>query len=127
MIRVALGIIRDDNGRMLLAKRPEGKYLSGLWEFPGGKVEEGEASRDALVRELREEIGIEVQSFNYLTQVVHDYPDRTVCLDVWLVESFVGEPRGCEGQSIAWVAAHDFDKLAVPEGSRAVFSVLSAS
>jgi 8-oxo-dGTP diphosphatase len=124
MLRVAIGIIRDASGRVLVAKRPDGRYLAGLWEFPGGKLEDGEASRGALVRELHEELGVEVSSLDYLTQVFHEYPDFSVAIDVWLVESYEGVAAGCEGQELAWVTYGELQNLAIPPANSEVLSAL---
>lgn len=108
-LHVAAAVIRSVEGRVLIARRPAHKHQGGLWEFPGGKVEPGETVEQALARELREELGISVQSARPLIQVRHQYADRSVLLDVWDVSRFAGEPHGAEGQPIAWV-----EPLALP-------------
>ncbi len=87
----------------MIARRPAHLHQGGLWEFPGGKLEPGEAVIQALGRELAEELGITVESARPLIRVRHNYPGRAVLLDVWQVEHYRGEARGCEGQPIAWV------------------------
>ena len=82
-LHVAAGVIRGADGHVLIAKRPLDKHQGGLWEFPGGKVEEGETAEAALARELAEELGIAVIAARPLIQVRHDYPDKQVLLDVW--------------------------------------------
>ena len=99
---MAAGVLRDDSGNVLIAQRPTGKHLAGSWEFPGGKLREGESPGEALRRELREEIGVEVLAAESLVRYTHEYPDRVVLLDVWRVTSFRGEPRGLEGQPLRW-------------------------
>jgi len=96
-IHVAAAVIRSTDGLVLIAKRPLDKHQGGLWEFPGGKVEKGEAVEVALARELLEELGIGVTAARPLIQVRHDYPDKHVLLDVWEVTAFSGEspPRAC--------------------------------
>lgn len=101
-IHVVAAVIRDPRGRILLARRTQERDLAGLWEFPGGKVEPGEAPEDALVRELREELGIEATVTASLIRVPMDYPDKRLLLDVREV-AFSGHPRGLEGQALAWV------------------------
>ncbi|PZP22436.1 Nudix family hydrolase [Pseudomonas kuykendallii] len=103
-IHVAAAVIRAADGRVLIARRPDDKHQGGLWEFPGGKVEDGEAVEAALARELAEELGIAVTQARPLIQVRHDYPDKQVLLDVWEVSAFSGEAHGAEGQPLAWVA-----------------------
>jgi len=78
--------------------------MAGRWEFPGGKLRAGEAQHDALIRELDEELGIDVQAARPLIEIHHRYPDRSVVLHVWSVERYAGEARGCEGQALRWLA-----------------------
>jgi 8-oxo-dGTP diphosphatase len=102
VIHVMAGALRDAQGRVLIAQRPPGKHLAGGWEFPGGKLHPGEDRRAGLVRELAEELGVWPTAARPLIQVRHDYPDRRVLLDVWLVTAFEGEPRGLDAQALAW-------------------------
>jgi 8-oxo-dGTP diphosphatase len=101
-VHVAAGVIWNDDGRVLIACRPAGRPLAGRWEFPGGKVATGETALEALSRELREEIGIEVLEAEPLIRYRHAYPGRVVVLDVWRVARFAGEPRALEGQPLRW-------------------------
>lgn len=105
VVRVAAGILIRGT-EVLIAERHGTRHGSGLWEFPGGKPEDGEALGDALRRELREELAIDVESADPFHQVRHEYPERTVELHFFTVTDWRGEPRGAEGQRIAWVA-HD--------------------
>jgi 8-oxo-dGTP diphosphatase len=89
--------------RVLIAERPAGKHMAGRWEFPGGKVATGETEADALVRELREELGVTVTACRPFMRLSHEYDDRIVELSMWLVESFTGEPVGLDGQGLKWV------------------------
>lgn len=113
-VHVAAAVIRGADGQVLIARRPDDKHQGGLWEFPGGKVEEGEAVEAALARELEEELGIRVKTARPLIQVRHDYPDKQVLLDVWQVDAFEGEPHGAEGQPLAWVAPRQLPKYEFP-------------
>ncbi len=90
-------------GRVLIAERPQGKHMAGRWEFPGGKLAGDETEEQALVRELREELGVELLQGRPVVGLRHSYPDRTVQLSLWVVERFRGEPRGLEGQALKWV------------------------
>lgn len=119
-IHVAAAVIRSAEGLILLAKRPEDKHQGGLWEFPGGKVEEGEQVQQALARELEEELGIVPSSCRPLIQVRHDYPDKHVLLDVWEVTAFTGEPHGAEGQALAWVSPRQLDDYDFPEANKPI-------
>lgn len=106
---VAAGILRDTSGRFLITERVCDGPFDGLWEFPGGKIDEGESSSDALRRELAEELGIEVTSSRPFMDLHHEYPDRTVDLEFFLVTAWQGEPTGLEGQQTRWVEAADLD------------------
>lgn len=116
-IHVVAAVIRGADGRVLIARRADTQHQGGLWEFPGGKVEEGEGSSVALARELREELGIEVTASRPLIRVGHDYPDKHVLLDVWQVDGFTGQPHGAEGQPLAWVAPRDLAQYDFPEAN----------
>lgn len=101
-VDVAVAVLIRSDGKALLARRPASKVYSGHWEFPGGKVERGEAIRDALVREIREELGIEVErAYPWITRVF-TYPHATVRLHFHRVYAWRGEPRALEHQAIAW-------------------------
>jgi 8-oxo-dGTP diphosphatase len=93
----------DAQGRVLIAERPPGKHLAGRWEFPGGKIDAGETERQALARELAEELGVVLGSGHALMHLAHDYADRRVEISLWLVERFAGEPAGLDGQLLKWV------------------------
>lgn len=115
---VAAVLMRDD--RVLVAKRPDGSHQGGKWEFPGGKVKVGETVRDALARELDEELGVTVRSAYPLIQVRHAYPDKRVYLDVWRVTAFEGQPSGREGQGVAWVERGRLQALDFPAANQPV-------
>ena len=104
VVSVVGAVIRDGE-RVLMAQRPEGKAQAGLWEFPGGKIEPGETPEEALARECREELALEIESPSVLRSVIHRYPEKTIRL--LLVECSVrpgSVPVPQEGQSVAWVA-----------------------
>jgi 8-oxo-dGTP diphosphatase len=103
IVHVAVGLLQDDQGRVLLAKRHEHVHQGGLWEFPGGKREAHESLSQALRRELLEELAIEVVAHRSLIRVHHQYADRSVLLDVQWVTDWRGQPQGREGQPLAWV------------------------
>jgi 8-oxo-dGTP diphosphatase len=102
-LRVVAAALFDADGRVLIAQRPEGKHMAGWWEFPGGKVAHGESDADALVRELREELGVESRARRVITTMAHEYPDRVVELILWHASLVSGEPRGLDGQQLKWV------------------------
>jgi 8-oxo-dGTP diphosphatase len=122
-IRVAAAVI-EDGGRVLLARRPDGAHQGGLWEFPGGKVEPGEAIGEALRRELAEELGIEVLAHRPLIRVRHAYADREVVLDVHRVNAYRGRPAGLEGQPLAWVDPTELDRYAMPAADRPIVAAV---
>ncbi|HET7809473.1 MAG TPA: 8-oxo-dGTP diphosphatase MutT [Steroidobacteraceae bacterium] len=102
-MRVVAAALLDDAGRVLIAQRPEGKHMAGWWEFPGGKVSDGESDPDALVRELREELGVETRPEAHVMTLTHEYPDRTIDLVLWRASLVRGTPRGLDGQQLKWV------------------------
>jgi 8-oxo-dGTP diphosphatase len=102
-IAVVAGILRDAGGRVLIARRGPGQHGAGFWEFPGGKRAAGETAAAALGRELAEELGISVEAAEPFLALEHDYPDRRVALEFFLVTRFDGEPVAREGQPLRWV------------------------
>jgi len=104
---VAAGILRNEGGQVLITERTEAGPFYGLWEFPGGKIHAGEAATAALKRELLEELGIEVTAVEPFMNLTHEYPDRTVDLEFFVVPAWRGEPTGLEGQSLRWVDVSD--------------------
>ena len=119
-VHVAAAVIRGTDGKILIARRTDAQHQGGLWEFPGGKVEPVETVEDALGRELQEELAIVVSAARPLIKVQHDYPDKQVLLDVWEVSAFTGEPRGVEGQPLAWVSARDLPEYEFPAANQAI-------
>lgn len=124
LIHVAVGIVYNANSEILIAKRPLGKHLGGLWEFPGGKLEANESTLDALRRELHEEINIQLVVANPLTKIHFTYPEKQVLLDVWQISSFIGEAQGNEGQEIRWVSKEQLGHYPFPEANQAIFELL---
>ena len=125
-ISVVAGALFDVDGRVLIAQRPAGKALAGRWEFPGGKLEPGEDPRAGLERELREELGVEVQDAHRLLRYRHDYPGRTVDLDFWNVTGWSGTPHGREGQALKWVRPADLPHEDILEADAPMIEVLLA-
>jgi len=116
ILLVAACALVDADGRVLLTERPPGKALSGLWEFPGGKVEPGETPEDTLIRELREEIGIETKTacLAPLTFASHTYEDFHLLMPLFVCRRFEGAPRGLEGQKLKWVRPRDMRTYPMP-------------
>lgn len=125
-IHVVAGVITDARDRILLARRTEGRDLAGLWEFPGGKVDPGETPEAALVRELREELGIEARVGEAVIAVPQQYPHKRLRLDVRRIESWTGTVKGLDGQALAWVPPHKLASYAMPDADRPVVAALQA-
>ncbi len=111
---MAAGVLANARGEILVARRSDDVHQGGLWEFPGGKVEPGESSPQALARELEEELGIRLESARPLIRVRHDYSDARVLLDVWRVTAWHGSVHGREGQVIRWLNADAMPRLPMP-------------
>ena len=117
-IPVAVGIARDPMGRLLVGQRPACKDYPGKWEFPCGKLESGESVYKALVREFREELGLEITRAEPAFVVRHHYPDRSVELNVWRVIDFFGKATGLEDQVVCWVAPRELAGLDFLDGNQ---------
>jgi 8-oxo-dGTP diphosphatase len=116
LVLVAAVALIDADGRVLLAKRPEGKSLAGLWEFPGGKVETGERPEQALIRELKEELGIDVEQscLAPLTFTSHAYDDFHLLMPLYMCRRWKGMVQSMEGQELKWVFAKDMKNYPMP-------------
>lgn len=125
MIRVVAAVIEDQQGRVLLARRHKQSHQGGLWEFPGGKLEPSETVEEALVREVREELGILVQTHRPMIRIRHQYSDRHLELDFYRVLDWQGEAVGLEGQPLAWVHPEDLSSYPMPEADRPVITALN--
>lgn len=128
LVLVAACVLLDSNGKLLIAKRPQGRPLAGLWEFPGGKVESGESPEHALIRELAEElgIGIALADISPLTFASHDYPDFHLLMPLFLCRRWRGEPLPHEGQELAWVKPEELSAYAMPPADEPLKAVLPA-
>jgi 8-oxo-dGTP diphosphatase len=123
-INVVAGALFDASGRVLIAQRPAGKALAGRWEFPGGKLQESEDPYVGLVRELREELGVEVRAAERLMRCSYTYPERVVRIDMWIVASWTGEPRGLDGQSLKWVSPERLHEEDILEADQPIVDAL---
>jgi len=103
------GILRDTAGRVLIAERVDDGPFHGLWEFPGGKIGAGESHEAALRRELTEEIGVAPIASEHFMHLSHEYPDRHVLIDFYLVNEWSNVPAGLEGQELRWVPLQELD------------------
>jgi 8-oxo-dGTP diphosphatase len=124
VVKVVAAALYDAHGRVLIAERPPGKHMAGRWEFPGGKIEPGESEAEALSRELREELGVEVASAHPLLALNHDYAERRVEISLWIVERYSGQPRGLDGQKLKWVRPQGLPDEDVLEADRPFIEAL---
>jgi 8-oxo-dGTP diphosphatase len=126
-VRVVAGVLRDASGRVLIAQRPPGKHMAGYWEFPGGKIAAGESGEQALARELTEELGVSLHRCHPLLQLRHDYNDRVIQLDVFVVDDYGGEPTGREAQALKWVAASELATQHLLPADRPIIEALNST
>ncbi len=115
VVEVAVGVLINTAGAVLLGQRPEGKPYAGYWEFPGGKIEAGETLFEALKRELLEEIDVVIDDAQEIMVIEHDYPHAYVRLHICVVKSWQGQVRGLENQSLAWLERDDIDRIEVTQ------------
>jgi 8-oxo-dGTP diphosphatase len=123
-VHVLVGLIGDEAGRWLVNQRRPGTHLAGAWEFPGGKLVAGETRLGALKRELEEELGIDVVNAEPLLELVHDYPEKRVHLDVWRVLDYRGEPTPRERQRLEWVELEALAALPLLEADLPIVDAL---
>lgn len=125
-VHVLVGLVADGAGRWLVNERRAGTHMAGRWEFPGGKRQEHEEPFAALKRELKEELGIDVQHAEPLLELVHDYPDKRVRLDVWLVRAYSGEVIAREGQALKWASVAECRELPLLEADAPILRRLES-
>lgn len=125
LLVVAVALV-DADKRILLAQRPEGKQLAGLWEFPGGKLDPGERPEAALIRELREELGISVKEacLAPLTFASHAYENFHLLMPLYICRRWEGVPRGMEGQNLAWARINDLRNYPMPPADEPLIPML---
>ena len=126
VVLVSAVALIDVDGRVLLAQRPEGRSLAGLWEFPGGKVEPGESPEAALIRELHEELGIDTwkSCLAPLTFASHAYEEFHLLMPVFACRKWQGVPHAKEGQKLAWVRARDLRDYPMPPADLPLLPIL---
>tara|TARA_B100000989_G_scaffold267455_1_gene221548 strand:+ start:43531 stop:43929 length:399 start_codon:yes stop_codon:yes gene_type:complete len=123
-IKVAVGVVINPAGNVLIAKRLSHQHCGGMWEFPGGKIEANESTEAALARELLEEVDITVQQAKPLCQVEHEYPEKRVLLDVWQVTQYTGIAQGSEGQEIRWIDLSELPNYQFPPANTGIVEVV---
>lgn len=126
IVLVSAVALIDVDGRILLAQRPEGKSMAGLWEFPGGKVEPGETPENALIRELHEELGIETwdSCLAPLSFASHGYDDFHLLMPLYACRKWQGTPQPKEGQRLAWVRANALRDYPMPPADIPLIPIL---
>ena len=124
-ITVVAAIIRGNDGRICLSRRPDHKHQGGRWEFPGGKGEPGEPLSAALARELEEELGMQAAISSPFMTIAHQYQDLHVTLHFRDVTAWQGEPSGCEGQQVNWFEIPELPALEFPAANRPVVTAIT--
>ena len=126
-LHIAAGIILNPElTKVFITQRAPKDQITGFWEFAGGKVEKGESARDAVIRELDEEVGIEVIELELLISFEHEYPNKALMFDFFLINAFKGEPFGKEGQPGMWVSFSQLEQFEFPEANKPVLSKIMA-
>ena len=126
-MHVALAMITDASGNILITRRPFAVDHGGVWEVPGGKLEPEETAADALKREVYEEVGLLIESYAYLGEVKHTYPEKSVCLHVFRVTQYTGHARCHESQlDLRWVTREAFDTFDFPEAMPEVMKLVES-
>jgi len=125
-IHVAVAVIVNEQQQVLVALRQAHQHQGDLWEFPGGKVEADESVYEALVREIKEEVGLTITSAHALLTVSHDYGDKIVLLDVWRVDGFVGQAQGQEGQRLRWCPISALKEDEFPAANGAIIDAIKS-
>lgn len=123
-MRVVAGALLDRAGLVLIAQRPRGKVLAGRWEFPGGKLADGESPSDALQRELREELGIDVRQFEWVLDIENALAKSPLTLHCFLVTDYVGEPQPRDGQALEWVPIEQLSQHDILEADQPFIEAL---
>lgn len=122
VLQVAVGVVKNTKGQVLISLRDESLHQGGLWEFPGGKIETNETAEQALVRELKEELAIQVTAATHLITVKHQYPDIAVQLNVFLVENYTDDAKSCEGQTFKWINPIDLKDYEFPAANQPIIT-----
>ncbi|EWH11211.1 mutator MutT protein [Catenovulum agarivorans DS-2] len=128
-VHVAVAVIVQQNAQqtqVLIAKRAQHQHQGGKWEFPGGKVEKNEQVDDALRREIAEECGLVVEAAEPLIKIEHDYGDKKVVLDTFIVTQYSGQARGNEGQQILWLDVSQLADYTFPEANQPIIDAINS-
>lgn len=123
-LQVAVGIVYNSQNQILVAQRHKNSHLGETWEFPGGKFESGEDAYQALCRELKEEIDIQVNQAALLTEFLYDYDGLVVHLHIWCISQYEGQVQGVEGQLVKWVSLEELASLPLPGANQKIVALL---
>jgi 8-oxo-dGTP diphosphatase len=123
-IHVAVGVVINAQHQVLVARRPAGKPYAGYWEFPGGKLEQGENVQQALARELQEEVNITPKCYQPLIKIEQPLANKQFLLDTWLITDYTGELHANESQKLAWVNVSELQNLKFPPANEAIVEKL---
>ncbi len=124
-IHVAVGLIKNNDNQYLISKRHAHLHQGGLWEFTGGKIEANETAYAALCRELYEELNLTVKQASPFVRISYAYPDKHVCLDVWLVDDFTGDLQSSSAQAIQWVSPAELPGYSFPAANKAILNCIT--
>ena len=122
---ISIAIVKNEQGKFLITRRQKGQHLAGKWEFPGGKVEDNESLEGAMIRELKEEVGLTVLDYSLFDSLVFQYDQLILSLNFYLVNQFIGQAKGLEGQELKWVNLTDFANYEFPKANIRVINKLS--
>ncbi|MBB1272923.1 8-oxo-dGTP diphosphatase MutT [Psychromonas sp. SR45-3] len=121
---ISIAIVQNEQKQLLISRRQQGKHLAGKWEFPGGKVEQGEALETAMLRELKEEVGLSATQFTLFDSLNFQYDQLNLSLHFYLVSDYEGEPVSLEGQQIKWVSVSQLSEYEFPKANLTVINKL---
>ncbi|WP_340619500.1 8-oxo-dGTP diphosphatase MutT [Xenorhabdus siamensis] len=124
-LHIAAGIIKNSNDEIFITQRRADSHMGGFWEFPGGKLEQGETPEQALIRELKEEVGITVTHCELLETITHEFSDRNITLYFYLVDQWKNEPFGKEGQPYRWISQAELIADEFPPANRSIVNLLT--
>lgn len=127
-MRVVVAVIPDSQQRLLITRRSQNTTHAGFWELPGGKIEDQELASDALHREIKEELGIDVVGYHFLGEVHHTYHQKQMSIFIYYIDKYQGEASCCEGQmDLQWVLLEDFKNYAFPEANSKIIELIKVS
>lgn len=124
---MAVAVITNSQNEVLIALRHDHQHQGSLWEFPGGKLDSHEPVYAALVREIKEEVALDVLAAEPLVEIRHDYGDKSVLLDVWHVTSYQGQEQSVEGQRLQWCPIADLGEWSFPKANEAIITLLQSN